>query len=110
MDESNYTQNHRRWCKELIQEDIDALESEKSKDAKKYNILDICNSMDSIFTGAFFLHKDVPKETVIERSIRGRSKSRRQRLDEVKKRKKTKTMNCLAITLSTQFQVICAAD
>ena len=94
----------------MIQEDIDALESEKSKDVRKYIILDIFNNMDSIFTGTFFHHKDVPKETVFERGIGGRSKLRRKRLDEVKKRKKTKAMNCLAITLTTQVQVICAAD
>ena len=47
---------------ELIQKDIDALEREESDDIRKHNILDILNTVGSIFTGACLHYKDAPKK------------------------------------------------
>ena len=43
----------------------------------------------SLFEGVYYHYKGVPKETEYERSIAERTKLRRQRMDEVKKEKKT---------------------
>ena len=43
----------------------------------------------SLFEGVYYHYKDVPKEAQYERSIAERVKLRIQRLDEVKKEKKT---------------------
>ena len=59
---------------ELIQKNIDALEREKSNWSEKYNILNSFNNVGSIFTGAYLHYKDVPKETMFERSIEERIK------------------------------------
>ena len=58
----------------LIQKDIDTLEREKSNRAEKFNILNILNNVGSIFTGAYMHYKNVPKETMFERSIEERIK------------------------------------
>ena len=71
---------------ELIQKDIDTLEREKSNRFEKYNILNILNNVGSIFTGAYLHYKDVPKETMFERSIVERIKSRKGRLDEIERK------------------------
>ena len=71
---------------ELIQKDIDILEREKSNRFEKYNILNILNNVGSIFTGAYLHYKNVPKETMFERSIAERTKLRRERLDEIKRK------------------------
>ena len=47
---------------ELIQKDIAALEREESDDIRKHNILDILNTVGSIFTGAYLHYKDAPKK------------------------------------------------
>ena len=73
-------------CNELIKKDTDTLEIEKSDRSEKYNILNILNSVGSIFTGAYLHYKDVPKETIFERSIEERIKSRRGRLDQIKRK------------------------
>ena len=75
----------------LIKPDIDPLKHVKGKDKnKRDNILNILNNMESIlFEGVYCHYKDVPKETEYERSITERAKLRRQRMDEVKKEKKT---------------------
>ena len=65
----------------LIQKDIDTLEKSKSNKPEKHNILDILNNVDTIFTGAYLHHKGMPKETIFERSIAGRTKLRGERLD-----------------------------
>ena len=72
--------------KELIQKDIDALETKKSVDIRKHNILSILNNVGSIFTDACFQYKDVPKETMFESSIAERTKLRRGRFDEIKRK------------------------
>ena len=75
---------------ESIQEEIKVLTKEKSNSIKKYNILNILENVGSIFTADTYLHyKELPKETDFERSIAERTKLSRQRLDEVKKKKKT---------------------
>ena len=71
---------------ELIQKDIDTLKREKSNRFEKYNIFNILNNVGSIFTGAYLHYKDVLKETMFERSIEERIKSRRGRLDEIKRK------------------------
>ena len=45
--------------------------------------------MDSIFTGTYFLHKDVPKETIFEWSIAERLKLRRERTNGIKRKEQT---------------------
>ena len=71
---------------ELIQNDIDTLEREKSNRFEKYKILNILNNVGSIFTGAYLRYKNVPKETMFERSIAERTKLGRERLDEIKRK------------------------
>ena len=62
---------------ELIQKDTDALTNETSNDISKYNILNVLDNADSIFTGAYLHYKNVPKETMFERSITERIKLRK---------------------------------
>ena len=62
---------------ELVQKDNEALEGGKSNDIRKYNILNLLNNVGSIFTGTYLHYKDVPKETIIERSIAERIKLRK---------------------------------
>ena len=54
---------------ELIQKNIDRLEREKSNGFEKYNILNVLNNVGLIFTGAYLRYKNLPKETMFERSI-----------------------------------------
>ena len=70
----------------MIQKDIDTLEGVKSNRFEKYNILNILNNVGSIFTVAYLHYKDVPKETMFERSIAKRTKLRRKGLDEIKRK------------------------
>ena len=71
---------------EFIQKDIDTLEGEKSNRFEKYNILNILQNVDSIFTGAYLHYKNVLKERMFKRSITERIKLRRERLDETKRK------------------------
>ena len=71
--------------KELTQKDIDALEREKGNSIKERNILKILENIGTIFTGTYLHHKEVSKETIFERSIADRAKSRKQRLDNYQK-------------------------
>ena len=71
---------------ELIQKDIDTLEKSKSDKPEKYNILSILENVGTIFTGVYLHYKDVPKETMFERSIAERIKSRKERLDEIERK------------------------
>ena len=71
---------------ELIQKDIDTLKKSKSNRPEKYSIFDILNNVGSIFTGAYFHYKDVPKETMFEKSIEARIKARRGRMNEIKRK------------------------
>ena len=70
----------------LIQKDSDALEREKSNYIRKHNILNILNDVGSIFTGAYEHYKNVPKETMFERSIAERTKLRRGKSDEIERK------------------------
>ena len=88
---------------ELIQKEIDALEREKSDEIKKYNILDILNNVGSIFTGAYFHYKNVPKETTFARTIAERTKLRRERSDEIE-RKEQNINNELFKAYFTDYQ------
>ena len=71
-------------------DDIDALKREKSNHIRKHNILDILNIVESIFTVLCFHYKDVPKETMSERSIARRTKLRRERFDKNKRKEQNK--------------------
>ena len=62
-------------------------QKEKSNSIKKYNILEILKNVRAIFTGAYLHYEEVPKETIFERNIAKRVKSRRQRLDIINKKK-----------------------
>ena len=73
---------------ELIQKDIDALKREKSNSIKKYNISKILGNVDAIFTGVYFHYKDVPKKTIVERSIAKKVKLRREKIVEIKEEEK----------------------
>ena len=44
--------------------------------------------MGSIFTGTYLLYKDVPKETMSERSVPKRTKLKSQRFNEIERKKK----------------------
>ena len=48
--------------------------------------MNVLNNVGSIFTGAYLHYKDVPKETMFERSIAERTKLRREGLDEIKRK------------------------
>ena len=76
---------------ELVQEDVDALEGEKSNDTRKHNILNILNNVGSIFTGLYFHYRDVPNETMFERNIAERIKLRKERFDEIKRKEQNLT-------------------
>ena len=70
----------------LTQKDTDTLEREKSNGFEKYNMLNILSNVGSIFTGAYFHYKNVPKEMMFERSIAERTKLRREWLREIKRK------------------------
>ena len=71
---------------ELVQKDIDALKKSKSDKPEKHNILTILENVGAIFTGVCFHYKDVPKETMFERSIAERIKPRKEKLDEIEQK------------------------
>ena len=75
----------KKLCNELIQKCIDALEREKIHGIRKYNILNILKNVGSIFSVAYLQYKNVPKETMFERSIAERTKLRR-RSNEIKRK------------------------
>ena len=81
----------RKLYNDLMKSDVDALKHVKGKGKiKRDNILNILNNVESsLFEGVYYHYKDVPKEAQYERSIAERAKLRIQRLDEVKKEKKT---------------------
>ena len=68
----------------LEREKTDELERENIKDIRKHNILNILNNAGSIFTGTYLHYKNVPEETMLERSIAERTKLSRGCLDEIK--------------------------
>ena len=75
--------------KKLIQKDIDALEREKSNSIKKHKILKILDNIGAIFTGAYLHYGEVPKRTIVERSIAKKVKLRREKITEIKEEEKT---------------------
>ena len=44
---------------------------------KRHKILEVLENLKSVFTGVYLHYKDVPKETMFERSIAERIKSRK---------------------------------
>ena len=73
---------------ELIRKDIDALEREEIYGIRKYNILNILKNVGSIFSVAYLQYKNVPKETMFERSIAERTKLR-TRSNEIERKEQT---------------------
>ena len=73
----------------LIQKDIHILEKSKSSKLEKHNILNILKNVGPIFTGACYHHKDVSKETIFERSIAERIKSRKEKLNGIEQKEQT---------------------
>ena len=71
----------------MIQKDLDALEREKSNSTKKNNIFKILENINAIFTGIYLHHRKFPKEAKFERSIADRIKSKKERLNIIKKNK-----------------------
>ena len=69
----------------MIQKGIDALEREEIDGIRKNNLLNIIKNVGSIFTGPYLHYKNVPKETMFERSIAERRKLRRRRSDEIER-------------------------
>ena len=79
LDGSNSTETTKseakKWHNKLTWKDIDALEREKNDESnkiggiRKNNMLNILKNITSIFTGAYLNYKNVPKETIFERSI-----------------------------------------
>ena len=65
--------------------------------------MNILNNVSSLFTDAYLHYKDVPKETMFERSITERTNLRRGRLDEIK-RKEQKINNELFKEYFTDYQ------
>ena len=88
---------------ELIQKYVNALEKSKSNKPEKHNILNILENIGTIFTGVYLYYKDVPKETIFERSIAERIKSRKGRLDEIE-RKEQNINNKLFKEYFTDYQ------
>ena len=54
---------------EFIKKDVDARKREKGNGIRKYNILKILGNIGAIFIGAYLHHGEVPKKTMVERSI-----------------------------------------
>ena len=52
--------------------------------------MNILDNVGSIFTGAYLHYKDVPKETIFEKSIEQRLKLRRGRFGEIKRKEQNK--------------------
>ena len=48
--------------------------------------MDILNKVDSISTGLYLHYKELPKETMFERSIAEKIKLRKERFDEIKRK------------------------
>ena len=71
-----------------MQEDIDALEREKSNSIKKYNILKILENIGPIFTGTYLHYGEVPKKIIVERNIEESVKLRRRRIAEIEEEEK----------------------
>ena len=82
---------------------IDALEGETIDDIRKYIILNIFKNVGSIFTGAYLHYKNVPKETIFERSIADRIKLRNERSNEIE-RKEQNINNELFRVYFTDYQ------
>ena len=70
----------------FIKKDIGALKREKGNSMRKYNILKILDNIGAIFTGAYLHHGEVPKKTMVERSIAESVKLKRGRIAEIEEK------------------------
>ena len=57
-----------------------------------------------MLSGACLHYKDVPKETMFERSIEERIKLRKENLMKLKEKNRTETMNCLKNSPSNMYE------
>ena len=77
MRQKNCTKN---WYKK----DIDALTREKSNSFKRHNILRILNNVSAIFTAStHWNYRELPKETMFERTIAESLKLRKAKIAEI---------------------------
>ena len=67
----------------MIQKDADALEREKSNSIKKHNILKFLKNIGAMFTGSYLHYREMPKKTIVERSIAKGVKLRRRTIAEI---------------------------
>ena len=67
----------------MIQKDADALEREKSNSIKKHNILKFLKNIGAMFTGSYLHYREMPKKTIVERSIAKGVKLRRRAIAEI---------------------------
>ena len=101
----------KKLYKELIQKYIDALKREKNDEPKgenidnirKHSVSSILNNVASIFTGDYLHYKNVPKETIFERTTAERTKLRRGTSDEIE-RKEQNINNELFNAYFTDYQ------
>ena len=91
----------------MIKPDVDTLKNTLSRiKNKRDNILVILDNIkSSLFEGFYFHHKYKSLET--EESIAERTKLRRQRSDEIIKKKRRQALNCLKDILIIWVQVVC---
>ena len=88
----------------MIIPEITLLKKAKGKNKnKRHNILNILENAGAIFTGSYINYKDVPKETMFEGRIAERIESRKERLDE-SKRKEHNINNKLFKEYFTDYQ------
>ena len=96
---------------ELTPKDIDTLEREKSNGFENYNILNILSNVGLTFTGVYLHYKNVPKDTMFERSVAEGIKLWRERLDEINRKEQTVNNELFKYTLLiNKVQVICTKN
>ena len=74
----------KKLYKELIEKDIDALTREKSNSFKRHNIFWILDNVAAIFTAStHWNYRELPKETMFERTIAESLKLRKAKIAEI---------------------------
>ena len=89
----------------LIKPDVDMLNNALSRGKNSRNILAILDNIKSSLFDVYFHYQDRSSET--EECIAERTKLRRQRSDEIKKKKRRQALNCLKDILIIWMQEVC---
>ena len=89
----------------LIKPDVDMLNNALSRGKNSRNILAILDNIKSSLFDVYFHYQDKSSET--EESIAERTKLRRQRSDEIIKKKRRQALNCLKDMLIIWVKVVC---